>query len=443
MVAVINTSYSLLNTLNYNENKVSEKAAICIGASAYPKDVELLSFTQKLNRLKRLAELNEGTGRHSVHISLNFPQEDFPKPTKDLSKEEAEAVLQQQQEKLNEIAAAYMAKIGFGDQPYLVYQHLDAGHPHIHIVSVKIRPDGTRIPTQNIGKNESFKASRELEKAFGLTPAIGAGLQEKPGILPIAVEKVAYGRTPTKRAMTNVLTAILDKYKYSSLAELNAVLFLYNMVADPGQKASRTHQRKGLVYRLLNEKGEKVGIPIKASDFYNKPTLKKLEEKFSPQDASRDRDKRKLRNTIQLSLLNKPASMEQWILNLQKEGIHTVLRYAKTGSVFGITYVDHRSKSVFNGSSLGKAFSAKAILENFHLSPLQLFNPSFHQRSDEQKDWKPDQMEFIPLQVLSADEQIPEEFLLEDFIDTLFHVEYTNPNLPYALRAKKKRKKKK
>jgi hypothetical protein len=28
-----------------------------------------------------------------------------------------------------------MDKIGFGDQPYLVYRHLDAGHPHIHIVT--------------------------------------------------------------------------------------------------------------------------------------------------------------------------------------------------------------------------------------------------------------------------------------------------------------------
>ena len=31
-----------------------------------------------------------------------------------------------------------MEQIGFGDQPYLVYQHNDAGHPHIHIVTTRI-----------------------------------------------------------------------------------------------------------------------------------------------------------------------------------------------------------------------------------------------------------------------------------------------------------------
>ena len=33
--------------------------------------------------------------------------------------------------------------------------------------------------------------------------------------------------------------------------------------------------------------------------------------------------------------------------------------------IYGLTYVDHKTKTVFNGSDLGKEFSAKAILENF------------------------------------------------------------------------------
>ncbi|MGI8583448.1 MAG: relaxase/mobilization nuclease domain-containing protein [Chitinophagaceae bacterium] len=38
-----------------------------------------------------------------------------------------------------------MDKIGFAEQPYLVYQHLDAGHPHIHIVTTNIQQSGKRI----------------------------------------------------------------------------------------------------------------------------------------------------------------------------------------------------------------------------------------------------------------------------------------------------------
>ena len=64
-----------------------------------------------------------------------------------------------------------MERIGIGNQPYLVYQHHDAGHPHIHIVSIKVREDGSRIDTQNIGRNQSEKARKEIEKEFGLVKA--------------------------------------------------------------------------------------------------------------------------------------------------------------------------------------------------------------------------------------------------------------------------------
>jgi hypothetical protein len=39
------------------------------------------------------------------------------------------------------------------------------------------------------------------------------------------------------------------------------------------------------------------------------------------------------------------------------------LRQNKDGIIYGITYIDHQTKSVFNGSDLGKSYSAKMILE--------------------------------------------------------------------------------
>jgi uncharacterized protein YijF (DUF1287 family) len=54
-----------------------------------------------------------------------------------------------------------MEKIGFGEQPYLIYKHEDAGHPHIHIVSTTIKADGSRINTHNIGRNQSEKQEKK------------------------------------------------------------------------------------------------------------------------------------------------------------------------------------------------------------------------------------------------------------------------------------------
>ena len=58
--------------------------------------------------------------------------------------------------------------IGFGELPFLVCQHHDAGLPHLHIITLKVRFDGSRMDTQNIGRNQSEKARKEIETQYGL-----------------------------------------------------------------------------------------------------------------------------------------------------------------------------------------------------------------------------------------------------------------------------------
>jgi hypothetical protein len=94
------------------------------------------------------------------------------------------------------------------------------------------------------------------------------------------MQRMQYGKSETKRTISNVLAHVLNDYKYSSLAELNAVLRLYNVVADRGSENSRIYKNNGLVYRVLDPNGNKIGVPIKSSLIYNKPGLKFLEQKF-------------------------------------------------------------------------------------------------------------------------------------------------------------------
>ncbi|MDB5143612.1 MAG: relaxase [Mucilaginibacter sp.] len=346
MVAVIHSSSSLRNILNYNEQKVKQGLATCLEAAEYPKDAADLNFYQKLSRLEKLTELNQQTKVNSVHISLNFD------PSEQLS-----------EERLKEIAAVYMDKIGFAGQPYLLYRHTDAGHPHIHLVTTNIKPDGKRIELHNLGRNQSEKARKEIEIAFSLIKAEESRQREAYRLKPVDARKVVYGRVESKRAMSNVITTVLKNYKYGSLAELNAVLQLYNVTADRGSEDSRIFRHQGLVYRILDGQGNRVGVPVKASDFHFKPTLKYLAEKFVANAAGRDQYKARLRNTIDLALLGGELSLTGLIEKLQKEGIDTVLRQNAEGVIYGITYVDHRSRCVFNGSAIGKTYSAKAILE--------------------------------------------------------------------------------
>jgi type IV secretory pathway VirD2 relaxase len=187
VVAVIKTGHSILRLLNYNENKVKEGVAEFLGAKNYPINSGQLTFQQKLNRLKNQAAINQNVTRNSMHISLNFD----PSEKLDGSR-------------LQEIAEVYMEKIGLADLPYLVYQHFDAGHPHIHIVSVKVRANGRRVETQNMGKNQSEKARLEIEKKYGLVPAQSLEKQKALRLPPINAERVQYGHSQTARAIGRI-----------------------------------------------------------------------------------------------------------------------------------------------------------------------------------------------------------------------------------------------
>lgn len=348
MVAVIHQSTRLDLMLNYNERKVKAGVAVCLEAGYYPMDAADLNFHQKLRRLEMLTELNQRTKHNSVHISLNFgPSEKLP------------------DELLKEIAAVYLEKLGFAGQPYLLYKHEDAGHPHLHLVTTNIKADGRAIHLHNLGVRKSRPACVELEKIYGLV--VAKSQEIKQGYMPKVVNaaRVVYGKSETKKAIGNVLQAVLPVYKYASLPELNAVLKLYNVVADRGEENSRIFKHGGLVYRLLDGDGHKAGVPIKASLFFKDTRLKELQERFEKNKPLKDdaKAKRALRVMIDSYFLGRVKSLNGVAAALKEKGVDMVLRRNDEGLVYGVTYVDHNSKGVFNGSALGKAYSANALRE--------------------------------------------------------------------------------
>jgi len=427
------TGKSILNSLNYNENKVKEGAAKCIGAFGYPKDLEDLTFDQKLSRLRNQAALNTRVERPSVHISLNFA------PGEQLDRD-----------RLNEIAEDFMQRIGFGKQPFLIYEHTDAGHPHIHIVSIKVDENGDRIEDYNIGRNEIAKARVALEKKYNLVPAEKHKRTKEylpPAITP---EKIQYGKKDLKRLMTHILDYVISRYKFTTLPEYNAILSQYGVVADRGSEDSLSYKNGGLVYRALDHHGNKIGVPIKSSDFYNKPGMKFLNTKFIKNIPLRDVHRKQVANKVKLALLQKPQSLQAFAELLRAKGVYCLARRGKDGNVFGITYVDHTTKTVFNGRALDKSLSTSKVLAacsegrqaqlpaGINLAQTQAVGTAL-ERLAPSTSGAENQMGSGWYYIEPESPYASQSGLLMEYADILFAVEYTEP-LPYALRAPKRAK---
>ena len=428
MVAKITTPKSINRALNYNEQKVKSGKAECLYAGNFLQEAHELNFYQKLERFEHQNSLNQIAKTNTLHISLNFDEEDK------LSRE-----------KLIEIASSYMEKIGFGEQPYLVYQHHDAGHAHLHIVTTSIQRDGRRIDTFNIGKNQSETARKSLELEYSLVPAeskkkvVSYEQKVNPNIQHriLSAEKVQYGKMETKRAIQNVLDAVINQYKYSSLAELNAVLKQYNVMADRGREDSLLYQKKGLYYRALDENGNKIGVPIKASLFHQKPTLNLLEQRFQVNESLKPELKKHVRVSIDWALHNKTHTLTSLEKALQKEGVQAVIRRNEQGIVYGMTYIDHKNKVVFNGSDLGKEYSAKGLIERMTQKIINKSQGSLLQEPKPSNSLLPKKEKHFDF----AGEK-EENFGSEKAIKQIMSPVKENNYLPYQLIQKKGKKKK-
>lgn len=388
MIARITTPASMLQTLNYNEHKVRRGVAQCIAENHFPYSVHAMNFYDKYNWFKNRNELNSRATTQTLHISLNFD------PSENLSNE-----------CLVEIAADYMNRIGFADQPYLVYRHLDAAHPHMHILATAIRSDGSRIDLHNIAKEKSEPARKLIEENYHLVKA--EGRQQKS--LSANTEIAIYGRSETKRGIANALKQVLAIYNYTSLPELNAVLKTYGVMADRGKEDSFTFRKNGLLYRMLDKDGVPTGVPIKASSIAGKPTLNYLQQQFEKNKRDRELPKLSLRNNIDKTLSRNPKTLDTLKALLQEQNITVILRQNAEGRIYGITFVDHKNKIVCNGSEIGKPYSIAVIYKQM-AGKRGSSHPQDHHHA-------------------------------ENLIDTLTATQNSELNTPHQLKKKRKKKK--
>lgn len=439
----MNFSNRLQRVVNYNEKKVQEGKATCIAAEGYPKDVDQLNFHEKIAVLKKRAQLNPSIDVNVVHISLSFaPEEKFS------------------HEKLAEITADYMRRIGFGEQPYLLYNHSDTANTHVHIVTTNIRRDGSGISLHNIGRDVSEPARQETEKRFGLVEATGHG--NTPHRLEAAsFAKASAGEKETRQEIRRVLNAVLDRYNFTTLGELNAVLSLYNVKADRGTATSRSFLHGGLYYRILDDKGNKTETkPIKASNIrvrvnklkpedeqYQTPTLAFLNERLPLKKQARQKHKLELKNKIDLLLLDRgKRTLDDFIRKMAATGVDVMLRKNADGFIYGITYVDHVNRSVFNGNALDTNYSAKAILERCAPLTTEPKEPIQHREQPERTITTPYKTTKAEQDNSHANEQPSPENEVEpiatEWLETLLQSEGTDEYVPYHMRANMRRRKK-
>jgi hypothetical protein len=403
----------------YNENKVLDGTAKCIHAGNFLQDVEALSVPGKLQRFENLLALNRRAIRRALHIVVSFA------PGEILSRD-----------RMIEIACEFMDRIGYGAQPYLVYQHFDTAIAHLHIVSTPIQPDGTSLNKSLLFKYKSEPARKALEEKYGLVRAQrqrGAQLIRSQAL---PVERLQYGSRPAVRAITNILEYVLEEFHYRSLSDLNAILRWYNLRADPGKPGTRMHGLGGLIYYALDEKGQRVGTPVKAGSIYFKPGLKWLNTKFKANAEIDPAAIWHVRSVVDAAVRRKPGNWPAFVDALRVDRMAVSPCFGAEKFPDDLSFVDWEGKIVINAGELGKDYSAKEIWQRLgldpQLQPILLLLAEVAARTNRK----------LPLSPSSGPNVLQPTQSRHEAIDILFRQEEQAQQMPYELSRKANQKKK-
>lgn len=373
MVAKISIGNSLYGALTYNGEKINkEKGRLLDTNKIYNDGSGTVDIRRAYEDFMRWIPTSSRTERPMMHISLN------PHPDDKLSDTD-----------FTRLAHEYMEKMGFADMPYMIYKHMDIDRHHVHIVALRVGTDGRCISDRNnFYKNK--KICRDLEQKYGLKVA------EREKITPDMPIKKVDPSGDIKRQVANTVKMVGMRYKFQTMGEYNAVLSLYNIRCEQTDGRVNGREYHGLVYFATDDDGKIIANPFKASRLGKFASRTAVEGRF--ERAKEKIDVAPTRNRV-ADVLERATDKEDFTSKLKDCGIDVVFRYTDEGRIYGVTFIDHNTMSVLNGSRLGKQFSANAINERFN-------NPQAQPTNDVQV---PDTTIIVPEPEQTNDNQTPSD----------------------------------
>ena len=339
MIAKISATENLGGALGYNFKKVEKgEANILLTAELYQSKEGRYTIEDVLADMEALIPKNCRTKKTVFHCSLN------PHPDEKLSDEQ-----------LTQIAKEYMEALGYGNQPYIVFKHNDIAREHIHIVSLRIDGEGKKI-NDKFEKRRSKQITDALERKLGLIPSskvTDKAMKETP--------KIDTTQGNIKEQVASALRMVLKHYRFCSLGELNAILSAYNLTVEEIKTEFRGKKYDGLVYVPTDDKGDKVGTPIHASDIGRgvghtavQNRMQKSKQAVKPLIPT-------VRNKVLQTMRTSPNTEKELRQRLEEQGLRVVIRKNESGRIYGITFIDDKAGIALNGSRLGKGYAANVF----------------------------------------------------------------------------------
>ena len=320
---------SVSSGLNYNERKVAEGKASVISSQ------KIDDLRNPMATFQRYENGSLRTKNMSFHASVN------PSITDKMSEDQ-----------VREFVGEYMEKMGYGNQPYILYKHTDTGRDHYHIVSVRVDENGRKIPDFR-ERVRSLEVLKELGLKYGFEVGRGKDLGEEvePGEGKPKETNPYLGFNPEAGDFGNQIERIADlamTYHFTEARHFEVIM------ESLGVKVG--YQEKGIsdsMYFIgLDPKTHKHCTAPISSAGIRYPDANTIDAHVKEcKGKIKTREKQRLVNITHAALKDCMSELHflRW---MAKSGVYVAFSKTEKGKIYAVTFIDHHTKCCFKTADL-------------------------------------------------------------------------------------------
>lgn len=333
---VLKASPTAHGALEYNENKVLRGDAELVDYANLPDDCPS-TIEQAFDELIESPAVTTQSVSRVFHMTLG------PGPFDEIS-----------QEKAKELIAEVMQKMGYGEQPYVVYFHHDIDRGHYHIVAPRVKKNGRLVDSSFEGK-KLVNILKELEGKYNYT----FGKKQEVGIQPnlpvVRTLEFKKGDANVRNTLQSLFEEAL-KYDFHSLFQFGCILLAMNVRLTMRKRKDGT---TAAVLEGLDEKGNRATMKLSmektlgynGAQYYNE----RLQE--NNQIGILQLGRKVAVKEISDFCMEETGSAEEYCKALEEAGIrHVLLRDEKTNDIKRVILVEKSSQTIVDTAIKGELF---------------------------------------------------------------------------------------
>ena len=224
---------SARSILDYNENKCAEGTAFVVAVHGIPGDNPHAIYKTFESRESDIRIARQARNL-AFHMTVN------PDVMDDMSEDDTLEYIDEMMERL-----------GYGDQPYVVYRHEDIGRRHYHVVSSTVAGDGSLIRDSYIGLRV-LSLQRDLSKKYGFR----IGLSESDEAVEVLAEPI---RENDGNTIARMRANIGEAMRYGMEDDedeksFKSILYAYGVKMKRGESNGRPY----VSFFAVNENGKEI-----------------------------------------------------------------------------------------------------------------------------------------------------------------------------------------